>query len=211
MAKYLSSLWNFFLSAWAGMSGVRLTFGIVIAFLSLWTVRDDLSPFFNGRGLWKPSWFKGEVLKSSWSAGSGLKLTLLEADCMGHFGGEGEHLWLSLWEDLALCPALAAVKHVELSWGEEVEVDTFETKEKSVMLPLGEGGLDPSLSDGACCRSPWPEESCPTCFGGELERIQLCRVGNKLLNSFWKRRHLWISFKHTWEVYGMPGQMCNVP
>ena len=38
-------------SAWAGMSGVRLTFGIVIAFLSLWTVRDDLSPFFNGRGL----------------------------------------------------------------------------------------------------------------------------------------------------------------
>lgn len=74
-------------SAWADMSGMWLTWGIVIAFISLWTVRDDLSPFFNGRGLWEPSWFKGEIRKSPSSAGSGLKLTLLDSDCIGQFWG----------------------------------------------------------------------------------------------------------------------------
>lgn len=47
-----------------------------------------------------------------------------------------------------LCPALAAVKPVKLSWGEVVRLDTFE-KNKSLNLSLGES-LEPSLSDGAC-------------------------------------------------------------
>lgn len=121
------------------------------AFNSLWTVRDDMSPFYNDKWLWNPSWFNGEVLKPPCSAGSTLKLILLKADCIWHFGGEREHLWLSFWEDLALCPALASVKHVEFSWEEEVGLDALGTNKTSLTLPLGEEGLEPSLSDGACC------------------------------------------------------------
>ena len=47
-------------SAWAGMSGVRLTWGIVFAFISLWTVRDDLSPFLMVEDFESPLGLKGK-------------------------------------------------------------------------------------------------------------------------------------------------------
>ena len=105
---------DIFLFPWAFIRGVRLTWDIVIACISFWTEIDDVSTFLIGRGLWKPSWFHGEWLKFPWSGGSGLKITLVGTDCIGHFGGKEKHLWMSFWEDFALCPVLAAGKHFQL-------------------------------------------------------------------------------------------------
>jgi hypothetical protein len=49
-----------FVSAWAGMISVRLTWGIVIAFISLWTIRDDLSPFLMVEDFERPLGLKGK-------------------------------------------------------------------------------------------------------------------------------------------------------
>lgn len=83
-----------FVSAWVGMSGVRLTWGVVVVLAPPCVVREDPSPF-SGRGHLKPSCFNGEVLKFPWSEEAGLKLTSADTDFLESFGGEGKQPWLS--------------------------------------------------------------------------------------------------------------------
>lgn len=64
-----------FASVWAGMSSVKLSWGIVDGLMSLCTVWEDLSPFFNGGSHLKPSSFKWKFMKFPWSEEAGFKLT----------------------------------------------------------------------------------------------------------------------------------------
>ena len=196
---------DIFLFPWAFIRGVRLTWDIVIACISLWTEIDDVSTFLIGRGLWEPSWFYGEWLKFPWSQNNFSRNRLHRT-----LWGERETSLDVFLRRLCSLPCFGSWQTFSTLLGKGC--GTWYFWDKSLTLPLGEKGLEPPFCDlHSCCRSSWPEGSSPKCFGRELERRESCSVMDNLLESLLEEQALWFYCQHKWVVFEMPMQMFNVP